>query len=544
MGHDTLHPPSHMRALVQESRSGAGRPIRELLEDASSIPDASFAAEALFHLSGDPRLTAGEAGRTLAESLHLLNKVERGWRQAEVLEEMVRKAPKLRSDPPSAQHIDRFLSGLVDVALQMPVGQALSKALQSFAKVAPPARRGELVAKALGNTGFALQDAKALVDASPASRKAILATDDSALRARLLAHLHVHAAAGTMDFALDEAATVPDQDRVEVYRAIVASIEDPADLAIVHGSLVGGPEERARLLAALAGRADRLGARPTALLWFEEAEAQAALVPEAKARASIRSNLAQGLERAGQPARAVEIAALAQADKADKAAKASAPAGAEVTAKPVAAAYDPTAIPSEPVAPAPRPTAKQHLAVSVPPGTRHILALVDTYEGGLSEVHLRAVARAAPLCDAFGLDLALIGFPTDNLGALLKQAMAETNVGDGGRHIQDLVAGGHVYLVHATHRTPPDLAAIGHAVATTPEPDAARAADFMGCIQKARTAGAKRLVVLMGLGRKGLPATFLKAAPSHLELTGRNVSLETATAMGVIAERMRQLPRV
>jgi hypothetical protein len=522
-----------MRALVQESRSGAGRPIRALLEDASGIPDASFAAEALFHLAGDPRLTAGEAGRVLAESLHLLNKVERGWRQAEVLEEMVRKAPKLRSDPPSAQQVERFLSGLVDVALQMPAGQALSKALQAFAKSAPPSRRGELVAKALNNTGFALQDAKALVDASPASRKAILAAADSALRARLLAHLHVHAAAGTLAFALDEAATVPDQDRVEVYRAIVASIEDAADLAIVHGALVGGPEERARVLAALAGRADRLGARPTALAWFEEAEAQAALVPEAKARASIRSNLAQGLERAGQAARAAELAALAQADKAAKAAVgAAAPEAAP--AKPV----------ESPPPAAPRVASKQHLAASIPPGTRHILALVDTYEGGLSEVHLRAVARAAPLCDAFGLDLALVGFPTDNLGALLKQAMAETNVGDGGRHIQDLVAGGHVHLVHATHRTPPDFAAFGHAVATTPDPDAVRAADFLGCLQQARAAGAKRLVVLMGLGRKGLPATFLKAAPNHLELTGRNVSLETATAMGVIAERMRQLPRL
>ncbi|HJQ93222.1 MAG TPA: hypothetical protein VJ874_02930, partial [Candidatus Thermoplasmatota archaeon] len=192
------HPPSHMRALVQESRSGGGRPVHELLDEAKSIPDASFASEALFHLAGDPRLTAGEAGRALNESLHLLNKVERGWRQAEVLEEMVRKAPKLRADPPSAQHLERFVSGLVDVALQMPSGQALSKALQSFAKSAPPARRGELVAKALGNTGFALQDAKALVDASPGSRKALAAARDSALRARLLAHLHVHAAAGTM----------------------------------------------------------------------------------------------------------------------------------------------------------------------------------------------------------------------------------------------------------------------------------------------------------------------------------------------------------
>lgn len=527
-----------MRALVQESRSGAGRPIDHLLAEARAIPDASFASEALFHLAGDPRLTAGETGRTLAESLHLLNKVERGWRQAEVLEEMVRKAGKLRADPPSAQHVERFLSGLVDVVLQMPSGQALSKALQAFAKTAPTARRGELVAKALGNTGFALQDAKAVIDASPGSRKAILASRDSALRARLLAHLHIHEGAGTLREALEEAATVPDQDRLETYRGIVASIEAPADLETVHAALVGDAQERARLLAALAGRADRLGARPTALVWFGGAEAQAALVTDAKARATIRANLAQGLERAGEANRATALAALAQADKAA--------AGAGVGATPGAGAG---AVAPEPPSPLPPPEAtprstRTNVAASIPPGTRHVLALVDTYEGGLSEVHLRAVARAAPLCDAFGLDLALLGFPTDNLGALLKQAMAETNVGDGGRHIQDLVAGGHVHLVHATHRTAPDFPAFGHAVATTPDPDPKKAGDFMHCIETGRAAGGKRLIVLMGLGRKGLPATFLKAAPSHLELTGRNVSLETATAMGVIAERMRQLPRL
>jgi hypothetical protein len=46
----------------------------------------------------------------------------------------------------------------------------------------------------------------------------------------------------------------------------------------------------------------------------------------------------------------------------------------------------------------------------------------------------------------------------------------------------------------------------------------------------------------MGLGSKGLPARLLREAPFHLELTGRNVSMETATAMGVLAERLRQVP--
>jgi hypothetical protein len=528
-----------MRALIQEARSGGGRPLQPILDEARSIADASFAAEALFHLAADPRLTAGEASRVLAESIHMLNKVERGWRQAEVAEEMGRKAPKLRTDPASEQAIARFLDGLTDTVLRMPSGQALSKALQGLAKSVPPQRRGELVARALTNTGSALQDAKAVADGSPQSRKAIDASPDQAMRARLLAHLHVHEGAGTLQQALAEAATVPDQDRIDVLRGIAASLESPADLETMHDHLVGGAEERARLLAALAGRADKLKARVNALAWFAEAEAQAAHVADAKARANIRSNLAQGLERAGDSARAVALAALAVQDKSVAQAGA-APAGRSTegakTTETLSVASLGSVDRSASVAAAQR--------AEIPPGTRHVLALVDTYEGGLGEVHLRAVARAAPLCDAFGLDLALVGFPTDNLGALLKQAMAETSIGESGAHIQDLVAGGHVHLVRATHRAAPDFAALGYVVATTPEPDRAKAHDFLGCLREAQVAKATRIVVLMGLGRKGLPATFLKAAPAHLELTGRNVHLETATAMGVIADRMRQLPPV
>ncbi len=43
----------------------------------------------------------------------------------------------------------------------------------------------------------------------------------------------------------------------------------------------------------------------------------------------------------------------------------------------------------------------------------------------------------------------------------------------------------------------------------------------------------------MGLGKKGLPESFLKSVPYHLEHTGKDVALETATAMGVIAEQLR-----
>jgi hypothetical protein len=181
--------------------------------------------------------------------------------------------------------------------------------------------------------------------------------------------------------------------------------------------------------------------------------------------------------------------------------------------------------------------------VAKPSGKRHVLALYDTYEGGLKEVHLRAIARAAPLCFAFDLDLALMGFPASNVRALAGQAAAETNIGDGGRYLDQLVKEERVQLVSCTTRDPPaDWSAVGLPVATTSEPDAAKLVDFPQALAAARAAGFERVCLVMGLGKRGLPPSLLKAVRHHLELTGKRVSMETATAMGVMAERLRQLP--
>ena len=37
-----------------------------------------------------------------------------------------------------------------------------------------------------------------------------------------------------------------------------------------------------------------------------------------------------------------------------------------------------------------------------------------------------------------------------------------------------------------------------------------------------------------GLGPRGLPAQLLEPSPNHLELTGRGISMETATALGAL----------
>ncbi|MCK5773325.1 MAG: DUF531 family protein, partial [Thermoplasmata archaeon] len=161
-------------------------------------------------------------------------------------------------------------------------------------------------------------------------------------------------------------------------------------------------------------------------------------------------------------------------------------------------------------------------------GKRHVLALFDGYEGGIKPTHTRAVARAAPLCVAYDLDLALLGFPTNDLQVFIKQIRADTNVGEGGRYLDQLFTEERITLINCTWKDPPkDYPALP--VATTSKPD----------VKKMDIPSGEKLCMIMGLGKKGLPPSLINDARYHLELTGRNIPLETCTAMGAIAERMK-----
>ena len=44
--------------------------------------------------------------------------------------------------------------------------------------------------------------------------------------------------------------------------------------------------------------------------------------------------------------------------------------------------------------------------------------------------------------------------------------------------------------------------------------------------------------MVMGLGPKGLPKSFVNKTSYHFELTGTNVAFETGTAMGAISSHL------
>jgi hypothetical protein len=501
-----LHPPSQYRALVQEAKHGRTPPA-QLVEEGRNITDPSFAAEALFFLSGDARIPITTAGTLLDEAFKRVEKTEREWRKAEVLADWAARGAKWREgEAAAAPHRRRLQEALSERAAKLQPGKPRSQLLQALGKWRPDAHAARLLEAALRNGETAATDAKAILRAgsAPGLGEVLDALPDAGLRARLLAFLHQHGGGPVLDKAVAATHSLEPRVASEALRAIIASLEEPQDLDVMRALLPPHPETRARALAALATRADKLGDASRARKWFAEGLAATATISDGATRDAVRANLEEGLFRVGGKPKAVP-ATPGDPGAAERLGRAAAPARGRGTG------YGTSA-------------------------RRHMLALCDTYEGGLGETHLRAIARAAPLCWAFDLDLALLGFPTKDLERLVRQAGKETAIGDGGRHVGDLAREGRIHLVECDATTLPDWRGIGVPVATTPEPDPAKAIDLAAALQ-ARAGG--RLVLIMGLGKHGLPAAWLKAIPYHYEITGRRVSLETATAMGILAERLR-----
>lgn len=183
---------------------------------------------------------------------------------------------------------------------------------------------------------------------------------------------------------------------------------------------------------------------------------------------------------------------------------------------------------------------------------RLTLGLYNTYDAGRWHDVMRvAIARAAPVAMAFDCDVATFGFPFEDgqhresrsrgqQGGIAMRTPAEvakfvtgsTSIGDGGGYLVDLAADGRLH-VHDFPRNgtawPPRL---GKPVLTTPTPDLQKTSTPLELAREAH-AGTDHLLVF-GLGPRGLPDSLLAIAAQHLELTGKGISMETATALGAL----------
>jgi len=162
------------------------------------------------------------------------------------------------------------------------------------------------------------------------------------------------------------------------------------------------------------------------------------------------------------------------------------------------------------------------------------IGLVNTYDvKRLHEIHVRTIARAAPLCYAYGLNLLLVGFPLDR-DEVMK---INTTIGHSGLYLNKLMRENRFLMLHDHDKFPAQL---GYIISTTSHPQNEKRIGIndLKCLMMD-----KNVTLLVGLGRKGLPAKIIDRTNYHLELTGKDIPLETCTVFGVIAYMVDTLQR-
>lgn len=453
------HPPAHRRAIIKAWKEGAD-PL-PLIRDARTIEDPAQQAECVFLLSGDRRLPWNEASDAMNVAIKQARFVERVSQRGEVWAFMLKNLPHWREDGRNknlAATRDLVRQAALKDVEKMPDGEWT---LHAIVALAPYLDRLPLLQRAVRLPGFE----------KPAIKEILRHTtphEDKAVRELLEQH-PVLAAHFALKVGADPLAAwdLPEDERMEALRVLIWNTEHLEGLeAIAKSTKDKHPVDRVLVLAMLGGRADKLNL-PKAKIWLESAAHECRKLPNDDRRKKAQRKVDQALEKAGMQA------------------------------------------------PAPKKVVKTERLSA---GSGKTLALVNTYEGGLKVTHLRAIAKAAPLCVAFDLDLALVDFPTEDLDALVAQCTAETRIGAEGKHVQQLHDAERIHL-----GTPG-----GQWIATTPTPDPAKLGGLHGD------------VLLMGLGPNGLSKRLLNEAPAHYEITGKNVHLETATAMGILADRFHK----
>ncbi len=532
------HDASAYRTIVREAKASGSKQRESLLAEAMLLDDPYYRALALFSLSSDPKLDLEKAVKVAKDAMGLNVEVEQLWRRAELLGTLVNKANTWRDNSASKER-ETFKSLILDSILTIPNGKGLSDAISQCTSKLGIIHLLPLLNKAILNRGFETHDAKIVIrqwtklseSNGPTLNEiqnTIFKVKEQKIRSRLLGYLHMQCKRSdrpydpkkTFQAAVEAALAVKKTERLDAlqYLAKLSSTEE--ELKMVAGTTedLETQEDKCKLLGTIGGSADKAGLTELAIKWFKTGIELSKTLDDPKQRANMILKLGQGIERCGETSLAQKIYKENLENYTDNEELKE---RTEMTMKNIEI----------------DPSQQQR--------TNNILALYDTYEGGLKPVHFRSIARAAPLCIAFGLDLALMGFPTEDLPGLVKMAVTETNIGKGGKYLRELVEQGRVTLVACTQKEPPtNWTELGLPVATTSHPEPGKTVGIQESLKLAKTQHKlQRLCMIMGLGKKGLPRSLLDQVQYHLELTGSNVPLETCTAMGVIAQQLRAAER-
>ena len=488
---DERHDPSACRRILREAReNGLSRKLFDMAQD---LQDGIYRAEALCGLCGHEEMDEEDRFEWAPIIVESMLDEERAWRLAESIGIIAKSA----GNWPGGRARKALMQDIIGMTGELPAGEARVDALKSIANRVSKQKLPELFLFALENDGMEAKAARPIM-------KAIVATGDKQMIDEIIPLVtdaspdlsvkfldNLHRLTNQADLTLEPSAfelALPFLDGAdfETIRTLCSHSNHPDEVRMLAEKLSGVDEDSVRFMVTLAGRADRVGDAELARELLETASQNVEdLDPHIAIR--IKKNLAKAFERLGDSERAEKLTTV-----------------------------------RTPSAPSTRQSSRDIERVG------HTMALVGTYDGSIGTPHLRALARASGIAWGFGLDIALIDWPTDDLESLCERAQKESGTA-GVNHLPSLLESNRIQLLSIDDAL---RGVAGHPIATTHQPKG-------GSVDLTTYDGG--ICMFIGLGRHGLPENLLNNCSDQFELTGIGASLETAVAMGAIAQRLADL---
>lgn len=167
------------------------------------------------------------------------------------------------------------------------------------------------------------------------------------------------------------------------------------------------------------------------------------------------------------------------------------------------------------------------------------LGIVNTYDKiKILDAHYRTIARAAPICHAFGFHLALFDFPFKMTPEeLVNFVMDKTTIGESGSYLKTLYETDRLSVFDLPKKG--FQAQFGEVIVTSSKPAPKKQVTPLKIAEEALHN--RSFLFLVGLGRKGLPKELFERGKYHLDISSKGLSFETCTAIGAIPALIRGL---
>ena len=464
------HNPSIARRILRDLKRGESP--EKLIPIVKEISDPYYAALGLTYIISTELLERRKSEKLLKQVFSKVDKVEQSWRRLELLGEISKRLKNINDS--KLQEIQ------YKQILKLSMSEKKEKVKDFFVKNVknfPPTLLESLLTNSLKIKGYEFESSKAVIrqwanNAPIENLITVLSTQKGDIRIKLLGYLH---------FQLNKSKISIDQspleialkyvDSEEMLRYLVRVCSKPADLDLVELHLSKKTTEEAIPISiALIARADRKGWNQQAHQFADNTETLIDSISDSEIQNKFKSKLQITTDR----------------------------------------------LKGERILKSPEP---KNPMVQISDSGKHTLGLYNTYGGNWNHPHYKAVFKAANLCSAFDLNMALIGFPEIKPERLVNEIKKEMRLPNEG-YLSQLLSKNRVRFFEKDI----DESWAGSKIVTTANPESTKLQIPEG-----------KICMVMGLGPKGLPKSYMKKSKNHFEITGLDIAFETGTAMGAIA---------